>query len=80
MLYKIDISRTFRHVKLDPREYDLLGLCHIDWYIDTCLPFGYHHGSSLYQCLSGAVRHIMRHQNYDVINYIDDILRIDLPS
>ena len=26
MLYKIDISRAFRH--------------HVDWYIDTCLPFG----------------------------------------
>ena len=41
MLYKGDISRAFRHAKLDPSEYDLLGLCDIDWYIDTCLPFGY---------------------------------------
>ena len=80
MLYKIDISHAFRHVKLDPREYDLLGLHHLDWYIDTCLPFGYRHGSSLYQCLSDAVHHIMRRLNYDVINYIDDILGIDLPS
>ena len=80
MLYKIDISRAFRHVKIDPRDYDLLGLRHLDWYLDTCLPFGYRHGSSLYQRLSDAVRHIMRRQNYDVINYIDDILGIDLPS
>ena len=48
MLYKIDISRAFIHVKLYPREYDLLGLYHVDLYIDTCLPFWYHHGSSLY--------------------------------
>ena len=45
-LYKVDISRAFRHVKLDPKDYDLLGLRHINWYVDTCLPFGYHHGCS----------------------------------
>ena len=80
MLYMVDISRAFRHVKIDPKDYDLLGLRHLDWYVDTCLPFGYHHGSSLYQRLSDAVRHIMRCQDYDVINYIDDILGINLPS
>ena len=79
-LYKVDISPTFRHVKLDPFEYDLLGLRHDLYYVDTCLPFGYRNGSALFQCLSDAVRHIMRQRNYDVINYIDDILGIDLPS
>ena len=34
-LYKVDISRAFRHVKLDPRDYDLLGVCHVNWYVDT---------------------------------------------
>ena len=28
MMYKIDISHSFRHVKLVPMDYDLLGLCH----------------------------------------------------
>ena len=79
-LYKVDISRAFRHVKLDPFEYDLLGLRHERYYVDTCLPFGYRNGSALFQRLSDAVRHIMRQQKYDVINYIDDILGIDLPS
>ena len=79
-LYKVDISRAFRHVKLDPFEYDLLGLRHERYYVDTCLPFGYRNGSALFQRLSDAVRHIMRQQNYDVINYIDDILGIDLSS
>ena len=79
-LYKVDISRAFRHVKLDPHEYDLLGLRHDRYYVDTCLPFEYRNGSALFQCLSDAVRHIMRQRNFDVINYIDDILGIDLPS
>ena len=80
MLYKVDISRVFRHVKLDPLEYDLLVLCHDHYYIDTCLPFGYRNGSVLFQRLSDAVRHIMHQRQYDVLNYIDDILGVDLPS
>ena len=40
MLYKVDVSRAFRHVKLDPSEYDLLGLCHVNWYVDTFFLLG----------------------------------------
>ena len=79
-LYKVNISRAFRHVKLDPKEYNLLGLRHEHYYVDMCLPFGYRNGSALFQCLSDAVRHIMRRRHHDVINYIDDILGIGLPS
>ena len=80
MLYKVDVSWAFRHVKLDPLEFDLLGLCHDRYYVDTCLPFGFRNGSALFQRLSDAVHHIMRQQHYDVINYIDDILGVVLPS
>ena len=45
-----------------------------------CLPFGYCNGSALFQCISNAMCHIMCQHHYDVINYIDDILRIDVPS
>ena len=71
MIYKIDIKRAFRHVKLDPRDYDLLSLRHDGWSLDTCLLFGFCHGSALVQCLQ---------RDYSVINYIDDILGIELPS
>ena len=40
-LYKIDLSRAFRHVKLDPRDYNLLGLRLNGLYIDSCFPFGF---------------------------------------
>ena len=37
LLYKIDISRAFRHVKIDPRDYFLLGLRHKNYFcLDTC--------------------------------------------
>ena len=35
MIYMIDISRAFRHLKIDPRDIDLLGLYHYDAYIDA---------------------------------------------
>ena len=40
LLYKVDVSRAFRHVKIDPGDYDLLGLNWNGVYLDTCLPFG----------------------------------------
>ena len=36
MIYRIDIKRAFRHVKLDPKDYDLLGLHQDNWFRDTC--------------------------------------------
>ena len=79
MIYKIDIKRAFRHVKLDPKDYDLLGLCQNNWFLDTCLLFGFRHRSALFQRLSDAVCHMMCQRGHDVINYIDDILGIDHP-
>ena len=39
ILYKVDVSHAFRHVKVDPEDYDLLGLELNGTYMDTCLPF-----------------------------------------
>ena len=73
-LYKIDLSRAFRHVKLDPSDYNLLGLKLNDLYIDSCLPFGFRTGSALFQRLSDAVRFIMAQKGFTVTNYIDDVI------
>ena len=74
LLYKIDISRAFRHVKIDPRDYFLLGLKHRNYFFDTCLPFGYRHGSGIFSRLSDAVRFMMKNMGHDVVNYIDDVI------
>ena len=39
-IYKIGISRAFRHIKVDPLDYNLLGLHWRHVYVDTCVPFG----------------------------------------
>ena len=50
LLYKIDLSRAFRHIKLDPKDYNLLGLYFSNhMYYDSCLPFGFKHGSAIFQ-------------------------------
>ena len=59
-LYKVDISRAFRHIKVDPLDYDLLGLSWRQVFVGTCVPFGSRHGSQIFQHCSDAVRFIMK--------------------
>ena len=80
-LYKIDVSRAFCHVRLDPHDYDLLGL---NWkgvtYVDAKLPFGSRHGTQIFQRLSDAIRHMMRRQGFTVLNYVDNFIGVAMPS
>ena len=80
LLYKIDVSRAFRHVKIDLGDYDLLGLEWQGAYVDTCVPFGTRHGSQIFQRLSNAVRYMMRQKGYAMIDYIDDYVGLGIPS
>ena len=45
LIYKVDISRAFRHLRIDPGDLDLLGLKHDSYYLDGSLAFGFRHGS-----------------------------------
>ena len=74
LIYKVDISRAFRHIKIDPADYNFLGLSFNGYYIDTCLPFGFRHGSAMFQRLSDSIRYIMLQKGHHVTNYIDDII------
>ena len=76
LLYKIDVSRTFRHVRIDPGDYDLLGLHWRDAYVDPCLPFRTRHGNQIFQRLSDAVRQ----RGFCAIDYIDDYIGMGIPD
>ena len=81
LMFKIDISRAFRHLKIDPGDLDLLGLCHNKYFIDGSLPFGFRHGSTFFQRCSDAIRYIMASQGHTrLYNYIDDLVYIGLPD
>ena len=75
-IFKVDISRAFRHVPIDPRDLDLLGLHWKDYFI----PFGFKQGLSIFQRISDVVRFSMRQECHGIWNYIDDFLCVSLPS
>ena len=64
LLSKIDISRAFRNLRIDPHDFDLLGLT---WrntsYLDLSVPMGMKSGSALCQRVTDVLRHIMRSKN-----------------
>ena len=64
LLYKVDISHAFGHIKMDPSDYNKLGLKWDRYYFDSCLPFGYKHGSKIIQRISDPIRFIMHKKNY----------------
>ena len=81
-IYKVDISRAFRQIKVDPADIDLLGIkFNQKYYIDRSIPFGFRHGSQIFQRCTDAIRHIMAsHGFHTFFNYIDDLIYIGLPS
>ena len=44
---------------MDPSDYDKLGLNWDGFNFDSCRPFGFKHGSKIFQRTSDAVRYIM---------------------
>ena len=81
-IFKIDISRAFRHIRIDPGDLDLLGLQHLDqYYLDLSLPFGYRLGSIFFQKLSDSIRYIMNKNGLPGLHkYLDDLIYCGLPS
>ena len=79
LIYKVDISRAFRHLRIDPGDLDLLGLHHGSYYLDGYLAFGFR--SFFSQKCSDAIRYIVKKFSYpNLLNYIDDLIYIGLPS
>ena len=76
-LCKIDMSRAFCHIKVDPVDYDLLGLYWNSHYVETCLPLGSQH-KTIFQCIIESVRYIVRKHCYKVMNYVDDFFGVGM--
>ena len=81
LIFKIDITRAFRHLRIDPGDLDLLALKHGSYYIDGTLAFGFRHGSVFFQRCTDAIRYIMDQKfGYpNLYNYIDDLIYPALP-
>ena len=82
LIYKVDISRAFRQIKIEPRDIDLLGLKFQDQYfIDRSVPFGYRNGSQNFQRCTDAIQFTMQQHGFPhLFNHIDDLIYTGLPS
>ena len=74
LLYKVDLQRVFRNLRIDPLDYKVLGLI---WrnqtFIDISLVFGFKQGASVCQSTIDAVTYYMWTQRP---KYLDDIIGV----
>ena len=81
LMFKVDISRAFRQLKVDPGDIDLLGLKQDAYFIDQSVPFGYRHGSNFFEKKTDSIHYIMKKHGFNnLFNYVDDLIYCDLPS
>ena len=60
---------------------NLLGLHHRHLFLDGSRLLGYRLGSAIFECYSDAIRYIIKiHGHNALMNYIDDLIYIGLPS
>ena len=77
VVYKIDVARAFRHLKVDTVDSLKFG---IHWnglyFLDQSVTFGWMHGSKAFQMVSEAVIFIVQMRGAKIFAYIDDYVGI----
>ena len=72
-LYKTDLSRGYRQLRVDPFDWPLLGFQYGNkFFLDICPPFGLRSAAMMMQRTSQAVAYILRGKGFLVFPYIDD--------
>ena len=72
-LYKMDLARGYRQLRVDPNDWPLLGFTHREkWYMDICPPFGLRTSALFMQRTSEAISHIHSRAGYTSKPYLDD--------
>ena len=71
---KIDVSRAFKHLPIDPCDISMLGLHWDQYFVELSLVFEFKRGSDLFQRLSDSIRFIMAQEGHYILNYLDDHL------
>ena len=74
-MFKIDLSRYFRQLPLDPGDYSLIGYVINDQlYFDKVIPMGMRTAPYIAQRVTNAIRHIHEQLQFFLLNYVDDFL------
>ena len=81
MIYKVDISRAFRQIKIDPADIDLLGFKFKNkYFLNLSVAFGYQNGQIFQRCTDAILFIMAQHGFHHLHNYIDDLIYTGLPS
>ena len=74
-MFKVDLSRYFRQIPLDPGDYSLIGYV-IDGqlYFDKVLPMGMRSAPYIAQRITDAIAYIHRSLKFFLLNYVDDFV------
>ena len=74
-MFKIDLSRYFRQLPLEPGDYSLIGyIIDGNLYFDKVLPMGMRTTPYIAQRVTNAIRYIHEQMGYFLLNYVDDFL------
>ena len=72
-LYKTDLARGYRQLRVDPLDWPLLGFRHQDgWFLDICPPFGLRSSAMCMQRTAEAICFIHAGEGYLSRPYLDD--------
>ena len=72
-LYKTDLARGYRQLRVDPADWPLLGFAHAGhYYMDICQPFGLRTSSLFMQRTSEAISFIHKKAGFYSRPYLDD--------
>ena len=79
MMFKVDLSRYFRQLPLDPGDYSLIGyIVAGKLYFDKVLPMGMRTAPYIAQRVTNAIAYIHRKLEYFLLNYVDDFVAAEL--
>ena len=72
-IYKTDLARGYRQLRVDPGDWSLLAFKHRDaYYLDMCPPFGMRSSAMMMVRTTNAIVHLHRKRGFYSIAYIDD--------
>ena len=80
-MFKMDLSRYFRQIPLDPGDYSLIGyVINREIYFDKVLPMGMRSAPFIAQRITNAIAYIHRQMHYFLLNYVDDFVGAELKN
>ena len=72
-LYKTDLARGYRQLRVDPSDWPILGFIHREqFYLDICPPFGMRSSAMCMQRTAEAIVYIHGRRGYYSKAYLDD--------